>query len=174
MQLQEATPGMINAWKKTFDQYRTQLSPNKKTGYEIIAYIQQKYPITELNDEKIKQVVVDNVISNECHAKKLPAGKRPRAKGFFLDNKGAGKYLYENQDEVFRGMNIIIGVELETAFFVVEGSSLLWDELFAFRGLDRDDLTNFYLVAEYISCLKKSDLPDPGVTRMNGGTSQRS
>ena len=43
---------------------------------------------------------------------------------------------------------------------MVEGSSQLWDELFAFRGLDDDDLTDFYLVAEYISCLKKFDTLD--------------
>ncbi len=38
---------------------------------------------------------------------------------------------------------------------MVEGSSELWNELFAFRGLDEEDLKNYYLVAEYISCLKQ-------------------
>jgi hypothetical protein len=160
MLIQEVTPEMVKAWKVTFDQYRPQLSPNKKTGSEIIAYIKQKYPITELPDDIIKQVVVDNVILNECHAKKLPVGKTPVAKVFFIEDTGAGKHHYETQDDIFKGNKIFIGIELETAFFTVEGSSLLWDELFAFRGLDDDDLTNFYLVAEYISCLKKFDKLD--------------
>lgn len=157
MLIQEVTPEMIKAWKVTFDQYRPQLNPNKKTGSEIIAYIKQKYPLTEHPDDTIKRVVVDNVILNECHAKKLPVGKTPVAKVFFIDDTGAGKHLYETQDDIFKGNKIFVGIDLETAFFMVEGSSLLWDELFAFRGLDDDDLTNFYLVAEYISCLNKFD-----------------
>ena len=157
MLMQEATPEMVAAWKITFDQYRPHLSPNKKTGLEIIAYLTQKYSITELTDDTIKQVVVDNVILNEGYLNKMPSGKTPVAKVFLIVNTGAGNSLYEKQDDLFKGNAIFVGVELETAFFMVEGSSLLWDELFAFRGLDDEDLTNFYLVAEYISCLKKFD-----------------
>jgi hypothetical protein len=72
-----------------------------------------------------------------------------------IENTGPGTYLYENQDEVFTGNNIIVGIDLVTAYFLVEGSSLLWDELFAFRGLDNDDINHFYLVAEYIACTQK-------------------
>ena len=59
-----------------------------------------------------------------------------------------GKLLYEKQDNIFKGEDIFVGIEMETGFIHVEGSSLLWDELFAFRGLDTDDLKNIYLVAE--------------------------
>jgi hypothetical protein len=45
--------------------------------------------------------------------------------------------------------------EYETGYLLVEGSSSLWDELFAFQGLDKNDIENFYLVAEYIKSLKK-------------------
>lgn len=158
MLMQEPTPEMVKAWKATFDKYRMQLSPNKKTAFEIIEYLKQKYPLTEHTGEKSKQVVVDNVILNEHDANKLPAGKAPIAKVFFIEDTGSGKLLYEKQDDLFKGTKIFVGVELETAFFMVEGSSLLWDELFAFRGLDEDDLSNFYLVAEYISCLKKFNI----------------
>lgn len=157
MLMQQATPEMVNVWKATFDHYRPRLSPNKKTGPELLAYIQQKYSITELTDDTIKQVVADNVTHNECYANKLPSGRTPVAKGFFIEDTGAGNHLYENQDDLFKGNKIVVGLDLETAFFMVEGSSLLWDELFAFRGLDENDLTNCYLVAEYISCLEKSD-----------------
>lgn len=158
MLMQEATPEMINAWRLTFDKYRSKLSPNKKTAYEIIKYLKQKYILTEQTREMLKQIVEDNVILNEYHADKLPAGKVPIAKVFFVEDTGAGELLYERQDDVFKGNKIIVGVELETSFFMVEGSSLLWDELLAFRGLDEDDLNNFYLVAEYISCLKRFDM----------------
>jgi len=160
MLMQEVTPEMVRAWKITFDQYRPRMRPNKKTGSELIAFVKQKYPLTELTDDAIRQVIVDNLTLNECHAKKLPAGKTPVVKGFCIEDTGAGKTLYEKQDDIFKGNKIIVGFELETAFFMVEGSSLLWDELFAFRGLDDDDLTNCYLVAEYISCLKKSGTLD--------------
>jgi len=160
MLTREVTPELISAWKAVFDQYRHQLHPNKKTGAEIRAYLQQKYPITEQNDTSLHQVVLDNVLANQCHASKLPYGTTPCTNVFFIDDMGAGSTLYEHQDEIFKGIQILVGLELTTAFFMVEGSSLLWDELFAFRGLDAEDLTNYYLVAEYIACLKKFDLLD--------------
>ena len=158
MLMQEATTEMVKAWKATFDKYRMQLRPNKKTTFEIIKYLKQKYILAEQTGEKLNKIVVDNVILNDCHASKLPVGKTPIAKVFFVEDTGAGKLLYEQQDNVFKGTKIIVGVELETAFFMVEGSSFLWDELFALRGLDEDDLNNYYLVAEYISCLKRFNM----------------
>ncbi|MEN6609365.1 MAG: hypothetical protein ABFC24_00850 [Methanoregulaceae archaeon] len=90
---------------------------------------------------------------------KITAWQITGSKGFFfIEGTGAGKHLYENQNDPFKGNNIIVGLELETAFFMVEGSSQLWDELFAFRGLDEEDLNNFYLVAEYVACLKNSGM----------------
>ena len=42
---------------------------------------------------------------------------------------------------------------------MVEGSSLLWDELYVFRGLDEQDLENYVCVAEYIACMRRFSLP---------------
>lgn len=36
----------------------------------------------------------------------------------------------------------------------VEGSEEIWDDLLAFRKLDEQNLTNFFLVAEYVRCIK--------------------
>ena len=72
-------------------------------------------------------------------------------------NESTARQLYLEQDQVFKGLPIIAGIELETGFFHIEGSSALWDQLFAFRGLDETDLKNFYLVAEYINCIKRFD-----------------
>ena len=160
MLLKEPTPEMVKEWRAIYAEYKEQLYPNRKTSLEIIEYLKQKYTLIEQEKEELKRAVVDNVIVNKCYSNKLLNSKIPVAKVFYVENMGLGKHLYEKQDDVFKENKIIVGVELESAFFMVEGSSMLWDEIFAFRGLDKDDLNNFYLVAEYITCLKKFDMLD--------------
>ena len=155
MLTRRATPEMVAAWKAASEQYRPLLCPNRKSGHEIVAYLVGKYPLRELPAESLSEVIADNVLLNDHEARKLPPGQSPEAAGFFLENSGAAGTLYENQDEIFRGKPIIVGVELTSGWFMVEGSSLLWDEIFAFRGMDEDDLTNYFLVAEYVSCLRR-------------------
>ena len=160
MLMEELTPKMVEAWKAINDENKAKLRPNRKTACEIIDYMKDKYPVTEITDDKWQQVVANNILLNEVYAKKLPADKLPVAIVFLIENTGRGELLYEKQDEIFKGQNIFVGIELETAFFHVEGSSMLWDELFALRGLDEDDLNNFYLVAEYVTCLQKLKMRD--------------
>lgn len=160
MLTRKVTPELVSTWKETARTYRPLLQPNKKTGPEILAYLTNKYPVRELPSDSLRDVVEDNILSNECHARKMPVGTIPEVSGFIIENTGMGKRLYETQDEMFRGRAIIGAVELHSAYFMVEGSSLLWDELCAFRGLDEEDLENFYMVAEYVNCLKRFDLLD--------------
>ena len=160
MLTRKVTPEMVKEWKETAAQYRPLLRPGRKTGREILAYLTGKYPVRELPAESISETVADNLLLNEVNARKLPAGALPEAVGFLIENTGAGKALYDTQDAVFRGMPVIGGVELNSGYFMVEGSSLLWDDLFAFRGLDEEDLGNYYLVAEYVACLRRFDLLD--------------
>ena len=68
------------------------------------------------------------------------------------------KSLYEKQDNIFKGIKIIVGIELHTSYIFVEGSSYLYDELMAFTGLDDKDLTNYFLVAQYIKCKEKFNI----------------
>ena len=157
--MQEVTPELIEQWKVIYAKYKPLLKPNRKPSTDVITYITNKYPAKEVTDEKLLQVVLDNVLANECFAEKLPVNKHPVAVCYSIDKVGVGKLLYQKQDEIFRDMTIFVGIELETGFFYVEGCSELWDELFAFRGLDEKDLNNFYLVAEYIACLGKFDIP---------------
>jgi len=157
MLMQEVTPEMLDAWKSVYAAYRPRLAPNRKPAGEIIAYLKGKYPLTELSGERGKQAVVDAVLSNTYYSEKLPAGKKPAAVLFLIRNTGAGKRLYGKQAAPFKGQAILTGIELETGFFHVEGSDELWDELFAFRGLDSSDLDNVCLVAEYVACLEKFD-----------------
>jgi hypothetical protein len=164
MLMQETTPEAIESWKSVFKEYKARLIPNRKKAGDLIEYLEGKYQLAELADEKWEKVVIDNVMLNECNSNKLPAGKTVTPKLFRVVNTGNGRSLYRQQDDIFKGQEILVGIDMETAFFHIEGSSLLWDELFAFRGLDKDDLSNYYLVAEYISCLKRFDMLD-GVLR---------
>lgn len=148
--MQEVTPEMKEQWKCVWNEYKSKLRPNRRTGNEILEYIKNKYPLRDLaNNEKYLQVVSENVLRNQVFTEKLPAGKSPVPIAFIIENAGQGTRLYEMQDEAFMGNEIFVGVDIESGFYCVEGSSLLWDELCAFQGL-----------AEYISCLKKFSLLD--------------
>ena len=158
MLMQGATPEMVERWKEVWNEYKDKLLPNRKSGKEVVEYLKNKYLLEELHDDNANQVVINNVLYNKPYADKLPMGAEMSAVTFIVENKDNGKFLYENQDEVFKGINIFVGVEIKSGFFCVEGSSLLWDELYVFRGLDEKDIQNYFCVAEYISCLKKFGL----------------
>lgn len=158
MLMQEATPEMIEAWKKTWNEYKEKLRPNRKSGAQLVKYLKSKYPLAELHDDEATQVVICNVLENKPYTDKLPAEAKPSAVTFIVEKTGKGKHLYDSQDEIFKGIEIFIGIDLESGFFCVEGSSLLWDELFVFQGLDEKDIQNYFCVAKYISCLKRFGL----------------
>lgn len=155
MLLSEATPQMMAQWKTIRMEYQDRLRANRKSGAAVAAYLAEKYPVQLLQDKRAAQVVTSNVLNNRPFAQKLPAGTAPCPVACHVENTGAGKALYEKQDLVFSGLRIFVGIDLTTGYFCVEGSSDLWDELYAFRGLDEQDLQNDYCVAEYVSCLKK-------------------
>ena len=158
MLMEEATPKMIEDWKRVWREYRGKLKPNRKNGQEIVDFLRSKYSLTELWDAAALDVVTENVLSNEPYAEKLRKGEKPIPKTFIINRAGAGEVLYENQDEIFRGNGIFVGVDLVSGFYCAEGSSLLWDELCAYRGLDKKDMENFFCVAQYIACLERFGL----------------
>lgn len=160
MQMQKPTAQMIAEWKETWNQYRNKISPNKKSGKEIVNYLSDRYPLKTINDENTAQIVTRNILENEVLASKIPEGKKPLPITFLVEKEDSGVYLYDNQDDIFKGAEIFVGIDLFSGCFFVEGSSLLWDELCAFSGLDEEDIKNYYCVAKYISCLKKFDLLD--------------
>lgn len=158
MLMQEATPEMREVWRVTWNEYKDRLLPNRKSGAEIVAYLSDNYLLTEIYDDEALQVVTENILNNEPLAEKVPVGNTTSPVAFFVKNSGKGTTLYENQDELFKDIKIFVGVDLTSGFFCVEGSSMLWDELCAFQGLDEKDIQNPYCVAEYISCLKRFGL----------------
>lgn len=68
------------------------------------------------------------------------------------------KNLYKKQDDVFKGIKIVVGIELNSSYIFVEGNSCLYDELIAFSGLDEIDITNYFLVAQYTKCKEKFNI----------------
>lgn len=167
MQTQPATPELIESWKRTFAQYKGRLKPNRKSGAELKEYLCSKYPLREETSAKARGVVTENILANKPLADELPIGRQPEPYCAVVLRQGAGSTLYAFQDEVFAGIDIFVGVDLASGYFLVEGSSLLWDELFAFRGLSETDLKNYYLVAEYVSCLERFGLLERTLTDAN-------
>ena len=160
MLTQEITSEMIEEWKKVWGKYREILKPNRKNGQEIIDFLKSEYSLTELHDKKTLDVIAGNVLENECWAEKLLQNEKPSPKAFVVNNTGRGQALYKEkeQDGIFRGTDIIIGVDLASGFYCVEGSSFLSDELCAYQGLDEKDMQNFYCAAQYIACLERFGL----------------
>lgn len=154
------TPEMIKEWKIISEKYKAQLGPNKRTASQVIEYLHGKYPLQEVWAESAKQVVIDNITLNRTFADKLPEGKTLKPIVFSIPNRDGAVPLYDRQEEIFKNTTIMVGLELETAYVSVEGSGELADELAAFQGLDEADLDNFFLVANYVTCLKKYGLLD--------------
>lgn len=160
MMTQEPTPAMLAEWRKIHAQYHNCLRPNRKSGQELLEYLSEKYILTEIHDPEYLDVITYNVTMNAHFAEKLPDGKAPLPKAFFIKNEGAGTSLYLEQDEIFRDVkNIFVGIDLHSGCFFTEGSSLLWDELCAFQGLDEHDLQNCFLVAMHVLARRKFHLP---------------
>lgn len=139
------TKTSLNEWKNIWIENKDKLKPNRKSGKEIQAYLKEKYILEEIKDKKAKEVVSWNILNNECFSVKLPKGTKPDAVTYYvlLDSDKGQK------------QKIFIGIDLITGYYIVEGNQSLWDELYAFRGLDEDDIQNPYCVAEYLACIKK-------------------
>lgn len=158
---QKPTPEMLAEWKSIFDQYKDLLQPNRKSGIDLLGYLQSNYSLTEITDKEVLTAISENVSLNEFFAEKLPAGQLPLPKAFYLEDRGNGRkfYLSPNRDpqdlwgdEITK---IFVGVDLCSGFYMVEGSTMLWDELRVFQGIDEKDLENYAVIADYIRALKR-------------------
>lgn len=144
MLMKKASEKDIAEWKEIYEKYKDTLLPNKKSGTEIIEFLKSKYQAIEIENDEYKRIVSDNILLNEFPKQKLKAD--PSIKLFEINDDG----LLSRQDKVFAQTDIIVGIELNTSYIFVQGSSELYDELFAFAGLDEYDLKNCFLVAQYV------------------------
>lgn len=151
------TEEMIAEWKEVHRIHRPHMQANRISGTELITWLCGKYPVTELHEQELLEMVTLSVMENAHYSEKIPEGAVPEPRVFRIENKGTGTALYEMQEEIWADCDrILVMMDEVTGEFFVEGSSRLWDELFAVRGLDVADLENFYLVAEYIKCANLS------------------
>lgn len=138
MLTKKATKRQIAEWKKLFAE--STLSPNRKTGKEVDEYFRARYPSTPISDLALKAAAEETILQDEYHAAKLPAGVLPDVK-------------------CYRTGEAIVGIDLVSGYFHVESPDRkemerIYDDLFAFRGLDETDLQNYFLVAQYLLCKK--------------------
>lgn len=167
---QKPTSEMLTEWKNTFEQHKDLLQPNRKSGTDLLKYLQSNYFLTEITDKKVLTVISENVSRNKIYTEKLPAGQLPLPKAFYLENMGSGHKFYfstnKHHPDLWGGeiTRIFVGVDLCSGFYMVEGSTMLWDELRAFQGVDEKDLENYVVVADYISALKRFGKLDRAIT----------
>ncbi|EEO7553760.1 hypothetical protein G6H54_002229 [Listeria monocytogenes] len=137
MLTKEATPELIKEWQKIYYDHIDNLVPNRKTRLEIDEYFRKNYSFVSVNDKNAKETVIQNLLNNEPFKEKLSLGVNPKPMTYTIRNS-----------------NIFVGIDLISGYFCVEGPEEVYDDLFAYRGLGKSDLKNFYLVAEYIRCKK--------------------
>jgi len=157
MLMQEPTDDMIEEWKEIFNKYKDKIKPNKKDGLDIIKYLENHYSVSEIKNDELENIVESNIKDNEFNLNKLK-GENPIIRIFEVNNNEKNTELYNKQDDIFKGIKIIVGIEVKTSFIFVEGSSYLYDELIAYTGLDEDDIKNYFLVAQYIKCRERFNL----------------
>lgn len=139
MLTQKPTKKLIAKWKVIYRQYKNKLSANCKSENQILDYINSKYTVSNFKLFEGNQV-------------------------YSIERDLKSEELYKKQDEIFKQCEKIIFYFTDEPiinFFAVEGSSALWDEILAFRGLSKEEINNYYLVAEYIQCLNHYDPENP-------------
>ena len=145
MILSELTPEKIAEMKRVYEAYRPLLHPNRKSGAEVDAYFRSNYPYQQLDDYAFQAAAAANIMENKHFCAILQDGTRPDIR-------------------CYRTGDVLVGIDFVSGSFHVEAVDmaaviLIHDDLFAFRGLSKDDLKNFVLVAEYVKLLHEGSCP---------------
>ena len=137
----EPTKEMIAEWKQIFEMYRSSLVPNRKSGDKVDQYFREKYPHQIFDNAEFREIVSLNITENDCFRRKLPQNTLPNIQSY-------------------KTGNVLVGIDLCTGEFHVESENIeeaipIHDDLFAYRGLDAEDVNNFFLVAEYVKLTQR-------------------
>ncbi len=132
---------MIAEMKELHENHKDDLQPNRKTGTEVDSYFKQKYPYQIYESVEFRKIVESNIMENAYSRKKLKNGMSPDIR-------------------CYRVGDVFVGIDIVSGEFHIECEDIgkavpIYDDLFVYRGLDEDDLTNFFLVAEYIKLTKQ-------------------
>lgn len=141
MQMTKPTKKMIKEWKKIYTENRSVMKPNRKNGVEVNEYFCKKYDYIEIHDKKFEDVVVNNILLNDHNKAKLKGNNIPLVKTYMVKD-------------------VYVGIDIQSGFFHIESENMelaeqIYDDMFLFRGLDENDLDNFFLVAEYVQITNK-------------------
>ena len=150
-----ASKEKVFEWREIHKQFKDKLTPNRKSGKQVLEYLLNKYLLDEFNEEKGFRAVAETVLNNDFLKQKLPPNSQPKPKTFILRNEGNGNFIYENQEDIWESCPVFIGIDLNSGYVQIEGSCLLYDEIYAFQGIDEYDIENCVRVAEYIECVKR-------------------
>ena len=125
MLTKEPTPEQNNEWKRIFETHCSQMQPNRKTGVQVDNYFRNKYPYQVYDNSEFKKIVELNIVQNAHSQSKLQI------------------------------VGVFIGIDLVSGEFHIESENInksvpIYDDLFVYRGLDKEDLKNCFLVAEYV------------------------
>ena len=136
----EPTSEMVKEWKEIFEAHHASMQPNRKTGAEVDAYFRAHYPYEVYDCAEFREMVADEILENASLQSKLPEGTLPDIQSYFVHD-------------------VLVGIDLNSGEFHIESEDIntvipLYDDLFLFRGLDKEDLSNFFLVAEYVKLTK--------------------
>ncbi len=137
----EPTAEIIAEWKRIFEIYHSTLTPNRKSGKEVDQYFREKYTYQLFDNAEFREIASLNITENDYFKSKLP------------------KDTLTNIQSYQTG-NVLVAIDLYTGEFHIESENLeeaisLHDDLFVYRGLDKEDLQNFFLVAEYVKLSQK-------------------
>lgn len=135
MLMQKPTEEMIEEWKQIYEEYHDRLRPNRKSGEEVDRYFRDKYSAQDFPSPEFKSMIEEQILQNDFIRKKL-YNQEPRVRTYWLND-------------------VLVAIDLTSGEFHVESKNFLkmqeiYDDLFAFRGLDEKDLENFFLVAQYV------------------------
>jgi len=135
------TSEMIAEWKRIFEEYHSVLTPDRKSGIEVDRYFREKYPYQLFDNSEFRQIAALNITENEYFRRKLPKDTLPDIQSY-------------------KTVNVLVAIDLCTGEFHIESENIedvipIHDDLFVYRGLDEEDLRNFFLVAEYVKLSRK-------------------
>ena len=142
MLTREPTVEMIAQWKEIFQKHRSALMPNRKTGAEVDRYFREKYPYQAFDNAAFREIASLNITDNDHFKCKLPNDTLPNIQSYQTGN-------------------VLVAIDLCTGEFHIESENVeevipIHDDLFVYRGLDAEDLKNFFLVAEYVTLLHQN------------------
>ncbi len=130
-----------NIYERLFRNSLGMLKENIKTFDEIIKVLQGKYKVELYEDKKFTKKVIDNMI----------------------DKYGDEKDYIDEHDIVtfelkFKGVSYFVGFNKKNNGFYVNGNENLRVQLLLLRGLNKSELSNIFLVGEYLYYKEKSIL----------------